>query len=753
VARYRILTLGCLIFFLSVVSAGAVMQMELFKHQHFEGGPWRIRADRVTYDADNHIYTAEGRVEIRQGDRRITAEEVEVDEITKIARVKGNVVLVLGEDIFTGQAGQFNLATRCGEMQGARLFLKKNHFHVDSPLLRKTGDQTYFAEEAKVTTCDADLPVWSFAARNLSVVLEGYAVGRDGVMRLAGIPVLYLPVAVLPVTTARQSGLLLPAYGQHRAGGSVVEAPFYWAINNYSDATFYQTVLSNRGYMQGVGYRRRGYDEAAANFRFFYINDSYAPDNEGTTNRRYWATGMINQPLGDWEARGTLDRVSDYAYLADFNFGYMGLNRYSRDLLMEFGRDLEQEEVNTRVSSFLLARNFSQANFTLYTRYYEKLINNDPNLFNRVPGVSFNSVPLSLGRLPFYFGLDSSYNYFYQNHGMTGDRLDFHPQALLQGQPISGISFDSRVGFRETLFRVDHSVPDGPPEQYIPRQLFDSKVALSGAWARDYGRNPESTYFFRHIVRPEVAYYNIPRYNPHRYPQFDPLDQGWVAQVNRNLPVREGDDPIGGVNALTYGISNNILWRGQTQQGQATVRDMMWFRLSQSSFFNKTSMGLDGNPVFHHAFSDFWGEMQFYPLHQVILGSNVGVAPYREGFDRADFKVTILDSKSQNYVNLNYVYVKDFAKQINVETYLNIMRSIKTWVTYGHTFTTNNQLEKRYGIVLQRQCWGIVLSYTDRPNDQRIGFTVFIPGLGEKMKRSPVRFPDESKNQPGPDLF
>jgi LPS-assembly protein len=753
VARYRILTLGCLIFFLSVVSAGAVMQMQLFKHQHFEGGPWRIRADRVTYDADNHIYTAEGRVEIRQGDRRITAEEVEVDEITKIARVKGNVVLVLGEDIFTGQAGQFNLATRCGEMQGARLFLKKNHFHVDSPLLRKTGDQTYFAAEAKVTTCDADLPVWSFAARNLSVVLEGYAVGRDGVMRLAGIPVLYLPVAALPVSTARQSGLLLPSYGQHRAGGSVVEAPIYWAINNYSDATFYQTVLSNRGYMQGVEYRRKGYDEAAANFRFFYINDSYAPDNEGTTNRRYWATGMINQPLGDWEARGTLDRVSDSAYLADFNFGYMGLNRYSRDLLMEFGRDLEQEEVNTRVSSFLLARNFSQANFTLYTRYYEKLINNDPNLFNRVPGVSFNSVPLSLGWLPFYFGLDSSYNYFYQNHGMTGDRLDFHPQALLQGQPLPGISFDSRVGFRETLFRVDHSVPDGPPEQYIPRQLFDSKVGLSGAWARDYGRNPESTYFFRHIVRPEVAYYNIPRYNPHRYPQFDPLDQGWVAQVNRNLPVREGDDPIGGVNALTYGISNNILWRGQNQQGQATVRDMMWFRLSQSSFFNKTSMGLDGNPVFHHAFSDFWGEMQFYPLHQVILGSNVGVAPYGEGFDRADFKVTILDSKSQNYVNLNYVYVKDFAKQINIETYLNLMRSVKTWVTYGHTFETNQKLERRYGLVLQRQCWGVVLSYTDRPDDQRIGFTVFIPGLGEKMKRSPVRFPDESKNQPGPDLF
>jgi LPS-assembly protein len=753
VRGYLILTLGLLILLLSVGSAGAVTEMEMFKHERFQGGPWRIRAEKLTYDAANHIYTAEGQVEIRQGDRRITADQVEVNEATKIARVKGHVVLVLGEDIFAGQEGQFNLATRCGEMQGARLFLNKNHFHVESALMRKTGEHTYDAEEAKITTCDADQPVWSFSARKLAVVLEGYATGRGSFIQVAGIPVLYLPVAVLPVMTTRQSGFLIPTYGQHRAGGSVVEAPFYWAINNHADATFYQTVLSNRGYMQGVEFRRLGYDDAAATLRFFYINDSYAPYNEGVTNRRYWASGMINQPIGEWEARGTLDRVSDFDYLADFNFGYMGLNRYSRDLLLQYGRDLEQQEVNTRVSSFLLARNYPVANFTLYTRYYEKLINSDPNLFNRVPGLSLNSVPLNLGGFPLYLGLNSSYNYFYQNHGMTGDRMDLHPQLWLQGQPLAGISFSSRVGFRETLFRVDHSVPDGPPEQYIPRNLYDTKVALSGAWSRDYGREAESSYFFRHIVRPEVAYWNLPRYNPKRYPDFDPFDQGWVAQADRNLPVRDGDDPIGGVNAMTYGISNSILWRSQNQQGQATVRDVLWFRLSQSAFFNRTSMGIDGNPAFHSRFSDFWGELQFHPIRQIALGSNVGVSPYSEAFDRADFKVTFLDQQSQNYVSANYIFVRNFAKQINIETYLNLFRSVKTWLTYGHTFATNNQLEKRYGVVLQRQCWGVVLSYTNRPNDQRIGFTVFIPGLGDKMSRSPVRFPNESRNQEGPDLF
>ncbi len=748
-ARHWIL-ISVVFIWLSTGLAGAA-EMELFKAERFQGGPWLLRAETLTYDAGNHVYLAEGKVEINQADRRITADQVQVDEVTKVAKLKGNVVIVLGEDVFTGKEGQFNLATRGGELHDARLFLKRNHFHVDSALIRRTGDNTYYAEEAKVTTCDADRPVWSFSVRQLSVVLEGYATAKDAKFSLGGVPLLRLPLALFPMMNERQSGFLLPSYGQHKAGGTVVETPFYWAMSNNADATLFQTVLSNRGYMQGAEFRRMGHNDAAANFRFFYLDDGKSGQ---LTDHRFWAAGMVNQPLPeDWNLRVTVDRVSDANYLKDFNFGYMGLNRYSRELLQGFGRDLEQEDVSTRVSTYVLSRNFSWANLTSYGRYYERLNPGDPNLFNRLPGLALNSLPLPMGGLPLYFGLNSSYNYFQQNHGMNGDRLDLHPQLSLQGQPLSALAFNSRVGFRETMFRIDHNVPDGPPEGFLGRQLFDSRVGLSSSWARDFGRDEGASNFVRHIIRPEVTYWNIPRYDPRRYPSFDPFDQGWVARSNRNLPVRDGDDPIGGVNALTYGISNDILRRGTNAQGQATVKDLIWLRLSQSSFFNHSSMGLDGTSQPHHPFSDFLGEMEVYPMRQVTLGLNLGVSPYQEGFDRADFKLTVLDAKRQNYVSLNYIFINDFAKQINVETYLNLMQSLKTWVTYGHTFETNKKLERKYGIILQQQCWGVALSYTERPDDKRVGVILFVPGLGEKMKRSPVRFPDEAKTKESPDLF
>ena len=745
--RYRVWAWVINLFFLSVGLAGAA-EVELFKPELFQGGPWRVRAVKISYDAPSHTYTAQGRVEILQGDRRLTADWVQVNAATKIARMRGNVVLVMGEDIFTGEEGEFNLVTRSGEMKGARLFLKRNHFQVKSPLIRKTGDHTYYAETSTVTTCDADLPAWSFSAQKLSVVLDGYATSQNTVLKLAGLPVFYFPFAVLPVKTERQSGFLLPQYGQHRAGGTVVEVPFFWAINNNSDATFYQTVLSNRGYMQGVEYRYRGHEDAAATMRVFALSDGYS---EAPTPHRYWVAGMINQPVGDdWQLRATVDRVSDINYIKDFNFGYMSLTHYSRELLGDFGRNLEQEDVNDRVSTVLLARNFSWANLTAYSRYYQRLRLDDPRPFQRLPGLALSTLNLPLGNTPLLMGLDTSYTHFYQDHGQAGHRLDFHPQIWWQAQPLPGFSFHSRVGFRETLFRVDdHDLsspldsPTNPQDSYQTRQLFDAKVGLSSSWAKDYGRDADSTNFYRHILRPEITYWNIPRFDPYRLPAFDPFDIGWVVRANRNLPVRDGDDPIGGVNALTYGLSNHLLARSENAQGQALVSEKIWIRLSQSAFFNSTSMGLNGVPQSHHRFSDFLGEVEYYPFRQLVMGVDLGASPYKEAFNRANIKFTVLDSKRQNYLNVGYLYIKDFAQQINISTYLNLFQSMKTWLTYSNTFETNNKLERQYGLVLQRQCWGLVISYTDRPDDQRIGVSFFFPGIGERFRKGPVHFAED----------
>lgn len=706
-------------------------ELDLFAQ---EGGPWRLRAEKLVYEADRRTYIAQGRVEVRQGDRRLTADYAEVNEVTKIAALKGNVVLVAGEDIFTGEAGYFNLATRSGEMHKARLFIKQNHFHVNSDLIRKTGENSYYVEKATVTTCDPDHPVWSFSTQKLTVVTGGWAFGQNTFFKLGGVPVLYSPVAVLPVRTARQSGFLMPFFSQNKAGGAVVQLPFYWAINNHSDATFYQNIISGRGYMQGLNLRYRGFRQTMGDFQFTYLSDH----REGAlTTNRYWTSGMADHTLGDWNLRLTLDKVSDANYLKDFNYGYQALNRYSQDLAGDFGRNLEQEEVKFRVSSLLASNNFSWSNLTAYGRYYDRLLRNDPRPYNRLPGISFSTLMWPVWG-PFSVEMASSYTHFYQSHGQTGQRLDLHPQLRCQLQPVAGLSLESRAGLRETYFRLDNHIQEGPTGDNLGRTLYDIKVSASSLWQRNYGGAAGSSPSYRHFIRPEITYWNMPRYDERRYPDFDPFDQGWVTETSRSLPVREGDNPLGAVNTLTYGFSSNLLRRSQTPQGQVAVNDLFWFRFTHGVFFNSSSMSLEGGDLPHNRFADFYAESEFYPTRQLTLGLNIGVSPYEEGFNRANIKMAFYDKDRRNYLNVSYLYLKDFANQINVATYLDLLRSVKTWVTTRHTFLTGKKLETQYGLVFQRQCWGIALSYTDRADDQRIGFSIIIPGIMEKFKQAPT---------------
>lgn len=717
-------------------------EVPLFPQENFPGGPWRLKAQRIIYEAQIRTYTAEGQVEIVQGDRRLTAEWVRVHEPTKIVRLKGKVVLVLAGDIFSGQEGSFNLVTRDGEMRGARLFLQRNHFRLDSDLIRKTGEHTFYAEEAIVTTCDADRPAWSFKTRKIKVVLEGAARARGNTLRLAGLPVFYSPFLTLPVLTKRKSGLLAPNLELSKASGTVLEFPLYWAISNHADATFYQNYLSKRGYMQGVDLRYRGRREARGNLRFVYLKDGR---RDTQVSNRYWVAGMVDQSLTpNLDMRLTLDRVSDSAFLERFNFGYLGLSRYSRDLLNKFGRQLEPEEIKTRVSTLLVSGNYPWGNVTAFGRNYQRLRSIERFPFNQAPGALLTTLTRPLKKWPLMVGLESSYGYFLQEQGGRGHRLDFHPRAWLTGNLFSVLSFEGRAGLRETLFLVDKTEPDRlSADSTVSRELYDVKVSLASSWYKDYGRGRgHGGDFFRHYLRPEVTYWNMPRYDPTRLPDYNPFDLGWVERTNRNLPVREGENPLGGVNAITYGFSSNLLRRQENYQGQAVVQDVFWFRLLQGVFFNDFNMGLDGRPQPHNRFSDFLGEVEIYPFRRVTLGSEAALSPYGEGFTRAKVKFIFFDDERQRYLNVNYLFIKDFANQINVTTYINLLPSVKTWFTFNHTFRFDNKLERRYGIILQRQCWGLAFSYTDRPDDQRVSFTLIIPNLIGKFKRLPVYIPE-----------
>jgi LPS-assembly protein len=702
----------------------------MFKNETFEGGPWILKADKLNYHTDSQTYEASGSVEIRQGERRLSADYMQVHGPTKIAELQGNILMVLGEDILTGKTGQFNLVTRSGELTNARIFIHRNHFHIDSALIRKTGEDTYHTEKSVITTCDADRPMWSFYSRELDVKLDGYAVGKNTTLRLGPLPVALLPKAVLPVRTTRQTGFLMPSFSQHQLNGTVIEMPFYWAINNYMDATLYPMLVSHRGFMSTEEFRYAWDKESGGTGRFSYIDDH---KSSVPTPHRYWGAAMFNQDLPqNWNARGVLDIPSDSQYLYDFNFGYQSLGRLNRAFATDYGRNLEQYDVKTRVSSLIMERLFPMGSLNFYGEYYRPLSPLIPHTINKAPSLETGSLVLPLGSTPLGIILNSDYTNYYQPHGLSGQRLDFHPRLTLNTRLWDALVIDAVGGWRGTGYMIDSGATLNDLNKYASRSLYDVRTGISSPIYRDYGRTDDSKDFIRHIFIPRISYYNIGNFDLNRIPHFDPFDYGWQTSVTKNYPIFEGMQPIAGVNATTWSITNHFIRSSSTPTGLTQITDLFWSRITQSMFFNSSSYGLDSLPQSHHRFSDIFIETLGYPVPNVGLGLNGGFSPYKEGLSQIDARLLLRDTENRHFLNLDYVYFKNYANQINSQLFLDLFRSFKIGIGNQHTFTSGRQLENKYQLIFQRQCWGVSLTFADRPQDKYFSVSLILPGLVER---------------------
>jgi len=226
--------------------------------------PAIIKAKKIIYDRSKNTYEAYGNVSLKQGERLIEAEKMTVDMNTKQAIAEGHVFIEVGKDWFKAESAEFNLATYQGTLHNAEGFMSENHIYIKGKNIRKTGKRTYIVENAKITTCDGEKPVWYFQAKRMKVTIEGWASVSHLSFWARGIPFAYVPYLILPAKTKRQTGFLFPYFGYSKRDGFDITLPFFWDIKPNIDATFYQRYLTNRGWFQGI------------EFRYFLNNRLYA---------------------------------------------------------------------------------------------------------------------------------------------------------------------------------------------------------------------------------------------------------------------------------------------------------------------------------------------------------------------------------------------------------------------------------------------------------------------------------------------
>ena len=299
--------------------------------------PVTFTADHVEYDRDNAIVSATGNVEAWQNDNVLRADKITFDRNTNVAAATGNVVMVQpdGQVLFSDYA-ELTEGLRDGVLKGMRAILAENGKLVANGARRTEGAINEMSR-AVYSTCNlcakdpSKPPLWQLRAR--SAVQDGQNKKieyRDVVLDIYGLPVAYFPYFWhADPSVRRASGFLVPAFGQSKNIGAFLAVPYFWAIDEVSDATIAPTFSSQQyGNLNGQ-YRRRFNDGTLD------VNASVGEDLHHI-GADVFASGRFSYD-DTWRYGFDVDRATDAKYLRDYRVNNRADVLTSRAYIEGFG--------------------------------------------------------------------------------------------------------------------------------------------------------------------------------------------------------------------------------------------------------------------------------------------------------------------------------------------------------------------------------------------------------------------------------
>jgi LPS-assembly protein len=723
--------------------------------------PWQLEADVIDYDQTLDEYSARGNVMIYKGNIKLLADYVRFDHKNMQAYAEGDVILTNGEDILSGTSMEIDLESQVGSVENGYLFLKENNYHLTGDVIKKVGEKTYTIDEATLTTCDGEKPDWKITGSKVKIKEDGEGTARNAALWARNMPVLYTPYFYYPARKKRQTGFLFPQVGKSNRWGWYYNQPFFWAIDESSDATFYGHYMDSRGLRGGLEYRyyldnwSKG-TLMVNGFRDKQIDDGIGNSSENwgfedgdreilRKNRdRYWFLMSHHQKM-PWDVRAQLDIdiVSDQDYTRDWKQGYMGWNRAKKYFEEVFSRDLDDFNDPIRTNRLNFNKTWSTYSLNAQLRYdLDSTIRNtgDPDAtLQQLPLIEFDGVKQRIGKSSFFYNLNSEYIYYWSRDAERGQRLDLFPRLYLPLQLKPFITIEPSVGVRETLWYLDNK-GFGPDDdkQFYHRELFDTRLDLFSEINKVFRTEGETLEAVKHTVRPRIIHEFIPD-----------VDQG-------DLPDFDSVDRIEKKNLLTYSLTNTLTSKSRKtgtfetthrlDATQASVIDsatkyaynnFLRFKLEQSYDINEATEDETTRP-----FSPIFAELDIFPGKYVALDADSLWSVYDLKFLSHNVAANFWDPRGDNLF-VEYRFTEDSdeldlnpAESIYTRLALKVTDRLSVSAIYEYNFEDNTRVQTGFGINYIAQCWSFEGSVTDTvgvddATNLDFEFKVKLFGLGE----------------------
>ncbi len=535
-----------------------------------------IRADSQEKAGD--LYHLTGNVDITYAGMRLTADRMDYNADTGVATANGNVHFTRPlehEDIFSSQ-GDYNFRDDTGSffkavgsvgarMQGrASLFTTTNAFFFEAERVDRTDTGAYKVRNATITVCTLPDPTWTFAAREVTIRPAESAILHHSKLRVLNLPVFYFPVFYRSLhNVPRTTGFLTPTFGNNSRLGTFFGDSFFWAINRSTDAEIGAQFLSLRGWSQHASFRMRPKAGSYLNFTYFGVVD------------RGFGPQKIDQGGRTASAQGVLRLPEDIRAVLDINY----LN--SLTFRQAFTQTFNEAVFTENHSTGFLTRNSGSMSFdALFSRLqdYQSTAPNDIVTIDRLPQLDLDSVerPLWNG-VPIWLSWNDSAGVVSRSEptlpGGRGtlatshlERFVFHPQVTIPLEwngfhltPVFGYRA-RHYGSRRTANQLSSAaLNDGATDLSVELDLPPLSKVFSNA--EPFNRGP-----LKHVVEPKVTFHSV----------------GGVRDFAHTLLFDE-EDLAANTRDLEFSLTNRLYAKRQTGP---RAQEVLTWEVKQRYYFD-----------------------------------------------------------------------------------------------------------------------------------------------------------------------
>ena len=515
---------------------------------------------------------------------------------------------------------RYNLKSEKAKIKS--VFTKEGDGFLHGKVIKKMPNNDLNIAGGKYTTCDAEHPHFYLAMTKAKLIPGKKIITGPTYLVMEDVPIYFLglPFAFFPMHGEKNSGFIIPSYGEETQKGFFLkDGGYYFAFNDYIDLTVLGGIYTKGSWEASVRSRYITRYKYSGNFSFNYskniLGEKGSPD-------------YINS--GSYQIAWTHTQDPKFkpnsSFSASVNFSSSGYTKYGSQTLDEY--------LNTQTnSSISYSKSWPGKPYSFSTNIQHSQNSRDSTVSLSFPNAVFNVSRIfpfkrkeAVGKQRWYEKISLSYTGTLSNSVTVKEKDLFGKDMFKQMRngvnhqiPIStsmnilkyvtvnpNANYQERWYFKEIekKWNPDTKSVEVVDTTYGFNRVYNYNFAM-GMSTRIYGmfgfNNPKSPIIaIRHVITPSVSFSYASDFGKAKYGYYKPVQVDSTGRIGYYSPYENEIYGVPGRNqsaVLSFSLGNNLEMKIRSKQDSAGARKIKIFEnLSISSSYNFLADSLNLSP-------------------------------------------------------------------------------------------------------------------------------------------------------------